>query len=439
MAGWRPEAGKRDKLGQLIEDRVYNASDFDRNMVLEKRTELVARKVTEYLKATDRMSKTIVFCEDIDHAQRMRKALVNQNADMVNANSKYVMQITGDNTEGKAELDNFIDPASPYPVVVTTSKLLSTGVDAQTCKVIVLDQTINSMTEFKQIIGRGTRIKEEFGKLYFTLMDFKKATQLFADPAFDGDPVQIYQPEPGDSIVPPDEAGDVAGDEEIVEGVVFGKGFLTGADELTGEKRTRYIVGDVEVSVASERVQYYAPDGKLITESLKDYTRKIVREEFESLDKFLGKWSHADRKAVLISEMEAHGLLLGALEEQVGRDYDAFDLVCHIAFDRPPLTRRERADDVKKRDLFAKYGAQARAVLDALLDKYAEEGVENIENMDILNLHAVSGGRTRTEVVKLFGGKAGYEQALRELENAIYQSPGVFPMAPKGVTGGLGL
>ncbi len=422
VAGWRPEAGKRDKLGQVIEDRVYNASDFDRQMVLEKRTELVARKVTKYLKATDRMSKTIVFCEDIDHAQRMRKALVNQNADMVNANAKYIMQITGDNAEGKAELDNFIDPASPYPVVVTTSKLLSTGVDAQTCKVIVLDQTINSVTEFKQIIGRGTRIREEFGKLYFTLMDFKKATHNFARPEFDGEPVQIYQPGEGDPILPPDETGE---DEAVEMGVELGKGFLTGADETSGEKRARYIVGDVEVAVAAERVQYYSPEGKLITESLKDYTRKIVREEFESLDKFLGKWSDAERKAALIAEMEKHGLLLGALEEQVGHDYDAFDLVCHVAFDRPPLTRRERADEVKKRDVFAKYGAEARAVLDALLDKYAEEGVENIESMDILNLHAVSGGKTRVEVVKLFGGKEGYEKALRELETEIYRAPNV--------------
>ncbi len=435
VVGWRPEAGKRDKLGQLIEDRIYNASDFDRNLVLEKRTELVARKVTEYLKATDRMSKTIVFCEDIDHAQRMRKALINCNADMVSANAKYVMQITGDNAEGKAELDNFIDPASPYPVIVTTSKLLSTGVDAQTCKIIVLDQTINSVTEFKQIIGRGTRIREEFGKLYFTLMDFKKATHNFARPDFDGDPVQIYQPGPNDPILPPDDSNQGI-DEEVEIGVVLGKGFLTGASENPGDTRTRYIVHDVEVSVVAERVQYMSDEGKLTTESLKDYTRKKLREEFETLDKFLGKWSEAKRKDALIAEMEKHGLLLDSLEEQLGHDYDAFDLVCHLAFDRPPLTRRERADEVKKRDVFAKYGAEARAVLDALLDKYAEEGVENIESMDILNLTAVSGGKTRFEVVKLFGGKEGYEKALRELENEIYRAPSA---ATAPLSGGAGL
>ena len=381
------------------------------------------------------MSKTIVFCEDIDHAQRMRKALVNQNADLFNVNSKYIMQITGDNAEGKAELDNFIDPASPYPVIVTTSKLLSTGVDAQTCKVIVLDQTINSVTEFKQIIGRGTRIREDFGKLYFTLMDFKKATHNFARPEFDGEPVQIYQPGEGDPITPPDEVDDNAA-EAIEMGVVLGKGFGFGAEEIDGEKRMRYIVHDVEVAVAAERVQYISGDGKLITESLKDYTRKKVREEFESLDKFLSKWSEAARKDALIAEMEKHGLLLGALEEQLGHDYDAFDLVCHVAFDRPPLTRRERADEVKKRDVFAKYGVEARAVLDALLDKYAEEGVENIESMDILNLYAVSGGKTRVEVVKLFGGREGYERALRELEDEIYRAPNA---ATAPFSGGAGL
>jgi type I restriction enzyme R subunit len=440
LTGWRPEAGKRDKSGQLIEDRVYNGADFDRTLVLEQRTQLVASKITDYLKATDRMAKTIVFCEDIDHASRMRRALVNENADEFARNSKYVMQITGDNAEGKAELDNFIDPASPYPVIVTTSKLLATGVDAQTCKLIVLDQTIRSMTEFKQIIGRGTRIREDQGKLFFTLMDFKKATVLFADPGFDGNPVQIYQPGPLDPVTPPDETDSspsgLEGGEGEVEGLVVGKGWMgaeTG-EEKEGGTRRKYVVADVPVSVVSERVQYYSADGDLITESLKDYTRKIVRDEFESLEKFLTTWNKAERKDALVAELEARGLFLGALEEQVGRDYDAFDLVCHIAFDRLPLTRRERADNVKKRDVFSKYGAEARAVLDALLDKYAEEGVENIESMEILNLHSVTGGKTRVEVVKLFGGKEGYEQARRELEDALYFLP-MIPPASASVIG----
>ena len=425
LSGWRPEQGKLDKTGQLIEDRIYNARDFDRSMVLEKRTELVARKITDYLKATDRMSKTIVFCENIDHAQRMRRALVNANSDLFLQNPKYVMQITGDNDEGKAQLDNFIDPASPYPVIVTTSKLLSTGVDAQTCKVIVLDQTIASPTEFKQIIGRGTRIREDFGKLFFTIMDFKKATQLFADPNFDGIPEQIYQPGEGDPILPPEEVGT-----EEIQGVEVGKGWM-GAEDNTeiddekvgGAKRTRYVVDDVLVTLIAERVQYISSEGKLITESLRDYSRSKLRQQFASLDDFLSKWGQSERKAVIIEELEARGLLLDALAEQVGPNYDAFDLVCHIAFDAPPLTRQDRAQNVRKQHVFAKYGAEARAVLEALLDKYADEGVQTLESMDTLNLPTVSGGRTRFEVIGLFGGKSGYEKARRELEDALYTLP----------------
>ncbi len=417
-SGWRPEEGKRDKHGQLIEDRIFNARDFDRSLILEKRTELVARKITDYLKATDRMSKAIVFCENVDHASRMRRALINLNADLVFQNPKYIMEITGDNDEGKAQLDNFIDPASAYPVVVTTSDLLSTGVDAQTCKVIVLDQTINSMTRFKQIIGRGTRIREDYGKLFFTLMDFRKATQLFADPAFDGDPVQIYQPGENDPIVPPDESDQ----EGQTQGVEVGKGFLkaTTDDESQNGKRTRYVVNDVEVTLSSERVQYISPEGKLITESLRDYSRAKLRQQFASLDDFLAKWSESARKEAIIAELEKRGLFLDELAEQVGRDFDPFDLVCYVAFGAPPLTRRERAQSVKKQNVFAQYGPDARAVLEALLDKYADEGVQTLESMEVLNLPSVNGGRTRVEVVKLFGGKDGFEKARRELESALY-------------------
>src|SRR5659263_57737 len=260
LTGWRPEKGKQDKYGQDIEDRIYNQKDFDKTLVIDQRTQLVAWKVTEFLKATDRFDKTIVFCEDIDHAERMRQALTNENADLVAQNRKYVMRITGDNAEGKAELDNFILPESRYPVIATTSKLMNTGVDAQTCKLIVLDQRIQSMTVFKQIIGRGTRINEDLNKFYFTIMDFKKATELFADPKFDGEPVVIYQPGPGGSPLPPDEGGD------------------------DSQKRIKYVVNDVPVKVVAERVQYYDQHGKLITESLKDYTRNTVLKEFASLD-----------------------------------------------------------------------------------------------------------------------------------------------------------
>lgn len=431
LTGWRPEQGRTDKNGELIEDRIYNGRDFDRSLVLEKRNELVARKITEYLKATDRMSKTIVFCEDISHAQRMRQLLVNQNGDMVLKNPKYVMQITGDNDEGKAELDNFIDPSSPYPVIVTTSKLLSTGVDAQTCKVIVLDQNIQSPTEFKQIIGRGTRIREDYGKFYFTLMDFRKATEQFADPNFDGPPVQIYQPGEDDPIAPPDE---ISAEEGEVQGVELGKGWLGVDDEETtgGGKRKRYIVNDVPVELIAERVQYISPEGKLLTESLRDYSRTKLRQRFVSLDDFLSQWSQQERKAAIIKELELRGVLLEALAEMVGQDYDAFDLICHIAFDAPLLTRRQRAQNAKTADVFASYGQDARAILNALLDKYADEGVETLESMDVLNLPIVNGGRTRVEVIGLFGGRADYEQARRELENALYAVP--FPPTISGVT-----
>ena len=381
LQGWRPKAGQIDKPGQLIEDRIYNQKDFDRNLVLDERTRLVAWKITEYLESTDPYAKTIVFCEDIDHAERMRQALVNLNAQRVKENSRYVMRITGDDPIGKAELDNFIDPESRYPVIATTSQLMSTGVDAQTCKLIVLDKRIQSMTEFKQIIGRGTRINEDYGKFWFSIMDFKKATELFADPDFDGEPVQIFEPIPGEPPLPPDEpeGGDQPPPDIPPEPPL--------PPEEPGEPRIKYVIGkDVTVYVVSERVQYYGPDGKLITESLKDYTRKAVRKEYTSLDQFLRRWTQADKKQAVIDELEQQGVLFEPLAEEVGRNYDAFDLICHVAFGQPPLSRRERAEAVKKRDVFTKYGEQARQVLLALLDKYADTGVENIEDIKILQL-----------------------------------------------------
>jgi len=412
LQGWRPPAGKRDKHGRLVEDRIYNQIDFDRTLVLEKRTELVARKVTEFLRLTDRFDKTIIFCEDIDHAERMRQDLVNENADLVAASSKYIMRITGDDNEGKMELDSFIDPESRFPVIVTTSKLLSTGVDAQTCKLIVLDQRIQSMTLFKQIIGRGTRIREEYDKFFFTIMDFKKATELFADPDFDGDPVQIYEPKGDASPVPPDE--------EIGEEQVAGKTPMDMPHAPTGEKRVKYIIDDVPVMIVAERVQYYGTDGKLITESLRDYTRKSVRKEFQSLDVFLTAWSHADRKSAIISELEKHGVLLEVLAEEVGKDLDPFDLVCHVAWDQPPRTRHERAEKVRKRDYFAKYGEKACNVLNALLDKYADEGIVPIEDITILNIHPISDFGTPLELVAAFGGRQKYLEAVQELEQLLY-------------------
>ena len=412
LDGWRPEAGQRDKLGQIIEDREYNDRDFDRNLILEKRTAVVAAKVTEFLKATDRFSKTIIFCENIEHAERMRQAMVNANPDLAAANSKYVMRITGDNDEGKAQLDNFIDPEKTYPVIACTSQLMSTGVDAQTCRLIVLDKRISSMTEFKQIIGRGTRIREDYNKLFFTIMDFRRATALFADPNFDGDPVQIYEPRDEDSVVPPDE--------DFASSVVREEPSDVISDP-PGPVPTKYYVNNVEVRVATERVQYLDEHGKLITESLKDYSRKTVRKAYASLDAFLTVWNDAEKKQAILEELAAKGVFLDELAEQVGRDYDAFDLVCHIAFDAPPLTRKERAEKVKKRNVFGKYGEKARAVLDALLQKYADSGITSVESLEILKVDPLTAHGTPVEIVKLFGGRDGYLAAIRDLETALYQ------------------
>jgi type I restriction enzyme R subunit len=414
LQGWRPSAGQVDKRGQLIEDRIYNQNDMDRTLVLEKRTELVAKKITEFLTATDPFAKTIVFCDDIDHAERMRQALVNLNPERVKENRKYVMRITGDEQEGKAELDNFINPEERYPVIATTSKLMTTGVDAQTCKLVVLDQHIKSMTEFKQMIGRGTRINEDYGKYWFTIMDFKKATELFADEAFDGPPIVIYEPGVDDPPVPPVEPPTPPGVEPPVPPEP--PGFPPGPEGA----RAKYFVGDVEVQVIAERVQYYGPEGKLITESLKDYTRKAVRKDYSTLDQFLKRWTSAERKAAVIKELEEHGLLLEALAIEVNKDCDAFDLICHVAFDQPALTRRERADQVKKRNYFTKYGEQARKVLEALLEKYADTGIENIDDIKILTLDPFSKMGTASELVSAFGGKPGYIAALHELENQLY-------------------
>jgi type I restriction enzyme R subunit len=423
LQGWRPEKGQSDKHGNLIEDRIYNQKDFDRTLVLEKRTELVARKVTEFLSATDPYAKTIVFCDDIDHAERMRQALVNLNPERVKENRKFIMRITGDEAEGKAELDNFINPESRYPVIATTSKLMTTGVDAQTCKLIVLDQRIQSMTEFKQIIGRGTRINEDFDKFWFSIMDFKKATELFADPDFDGPPEQIYEPKGDQPPVPPD-------DEAPQDGT--GQPVAAGEPEPPlppdtggGEKRVKYVLGgEVAVYVIAERVQYYGPDGKLITESLKDYTRRAVRKEYASLDDFLRRWSSANRKKAVIEELEAHGVILDALADEVakkhGRGFDPFDLVCHVVFDCPPLTRKERAEQLKKRDAFAKYGDKARTVLNALVEKYADTDIESIEDIKILTLDPFTLLGTTQELIQSFGGKPAYLSAIHELETQLY-------------------
>ncbi|MGE3726893.1 MAG: EcoAI/FtnUII family type I restriction enzme subunit R [Candidatus Sericytochromatia bacterium] len=407
--GWEPEKGQTDKYGEALETRIYNQKDYDRTLVLEQRTALVARKITEWLQITSVYHKTIVFCEDIEHAERMRMAIANENADLVRENSRYVVKITGDDEIGKMELDHFIDPESRYPVVATTSRLMTTGVDAQTCQLIVLDRNIQSMTEFKQIIGRGTRINEDFGKNHFTIMDFRNVTRLFADPEFDGDPDVIIDLEPELPLKPPDtEVG--PGDGEDADFSHF--------------PRRKYYVNNVSVTVVAEQVQYYNADGTLTTESLKDFTRQSIRQAYSSLDAFLRKWKGAERKAMLLEEFQNQGLLLEELQAEVqketGKDLDPFDLICHIVFDMPPLSRQERARQVKKRDYFSRYGELGQKVLAALLDKYAEEGLQELEDMQVLKLSPFTQYGSVLEIIRAFGGKEGYHQALRELESHLY-------------------
>ncbi|MEC8937448.1 MAG: type I restriction-modification enzyme R subunit C-terminal domain-containing protein, partial [Pseudomonadota bacterium] len=425
-----PDQGKIDKLGQAVEQRQYNTKDFDRNLVLEKRTRLVASKVWEYLSTIDPMAKTIVFCDDQDHAERMRQELV-KIIPAAASNRRYVMRITGDDNEGKAQLSYFIDNDEPYPVIATTSKLLTTGVDAKTCKLIVLDQSINSMTEFKQIIGRGTRLREDYQKLYFTIMDFKGATRLFADPDFDGEPVVIYEPKPDEPVVPPETSTQSGADEpEPIDGDDSSPGGDIGGSGVS-EGRRKYVIDDVDVSVAVERSQYLDADGKLITEDyralLKDDIKKALQAEFTSLTEFLRRWNSAERKQVVLEELAGHGVPLHILQQAVpdGYELDAFDLVAHVAFDQKPLTRRERANNVKKRDVFGQYGEQARAVLAALLDKFADHGVQDIEDAKVLELPPFDQLGSKTQIRRgIFGSIEQYTQAVQVLEKALYDDHG---------------
>jgi type I restriction enzyme R subunit len=419
LQGWRPESGMVDDLGNVIEDRTYNQVDINREIIFPERDKLVAHKISQFLHDTNPMNKTIVFCSNIDHAERMRQAIVNDplNADLVAKDHRYVMRITGDNEEGKNELDNFIDPKRPYPVIATTSKLMSTGVDAQTCQLIVLDQRIQSMTEFKQIIGRGTRLRPDFGKYFFTIIDFKKATELFADPEWDGPAIAVKEIDKTGKIIdiPPEPGSD--NEDTDIETVIVDPVDISVIDP---KPTTRFVVSGVQFKIIAERVQYYDKDGKLITESLKDFTRKAVGQEFKSLDQFRKRWNGAERKQVILEELLEKGVILEALEGAVGRDLDPFDLICHIAFDQPPLTRRERADGVKKRNVFSMYEEKAREVLEILLDKYADQGLETIEKIDVLKLDPFTQIGTPIEIVKSFGGRDKYLEAVQKLETALY-------------------
>lgn len=425
--GWRPPKGYLDKDGDPVEDRIYNRTDFDKNIVVEERRNMVAQKITEFLKGYDRFAKTIVFCIDIEHAEGMRRALANANSDLFAENNKYVMQITGDNIEGKRELDSFINPSEPYPVIATTSKLMTTGVDAQTCKLIVLDSNIGSMTEFKQIIGRGTRINEEFGKTYFTIMDFRNVTDLFADPDFDGDPVMIKQVEEDDDLegtedeVQDEEILDVDGQPvEFPEGEEVDYPTVEGGGDIINEPKMKIHVNGVQVKILNERVQYLGADGKIITESLTDYTKSNVTRKYRDLDSFLSSWNNAGKKKAIIEELEESGVFFEHLKEEVGKDYDPFDLICHVAYEAKPLTRKERAENVTKRNYFTKYGNQAQQVIQKLLEKYADDGLRTIESKEVLRMDPLNKLGTPKEIINAFGGVKNYEEAISELERELY-------------------
>jgi len=424
LEGWRPEKSKVDIYGQEVEDRQYNRKDYDKNIVIYERSEIVAKKITKYLKKHNRYDKTIVFCIDIEHAQRMRTALANENSDLMAQNNKYIMQITGDNEEGKRELDNFINPEETHPVIATTSKLMTTGIDAQTCKLIVLDSNIASMTEFKQIIGRGTRINEEYGKTFFTIMDFRNVTDLFADPDFDGEPVRVKTVSEDEEFEEPENE-----ENEVViedgEEVEFPENetpsIIDAGDIEDNEPKEKIFINGVNVSVLNERVQILDSNGKLITGSLKDYTKAQVHKEFATLDDFLNRWNSSDKKQVIIKELEESGIVYENFKEEIGKNLDIFDLILHCAYDKPPLSRKERAQNVKKRDYFTKYEEKARKVLEILLDKYADEGIENVESLNILQVQPFNQIGSPLEIIKLFGGKQQYLNAISALEYELYK------------------
>lgn len=428
--GWRPHAGFTDTSGSIVPDRTYNRSDYDRVLNVEERRRRVAEKVTEFLKGNDRFAKTIVFCVDIEHARAMRRELVALNADLVAEHPTYIAQITGDVPDGQDLLDAFISPEEKCPVIATTSRLMTTGVDAQTCKLIVLDANIGSMTDFKQIIGRGTRVNEVWGKHYFTILDFRNATDLFADPDFDGDPARVKVLGEEDDLAGLDDEGE---EEPVVDPLSGEEVEFPDADaseHTTGggvfdpttepSRREKVTVNGVDVSVIRERVQYLGPDGRIVTESLRDWTRKSVHAACGSLDAFLTSWNDADKKKEIVEALEEQGVFFAALEEEVGAQLDPFDLICHVAYDQPALTRRERAERVKKRDVFTRHGEAARAVLGGLLDKYADEGLLDLENPAVLTLDPLAGLGTAPELIRLFGDRPAYTAVVHELTSRLY-------------------
>ena len=422
LVGYRPEAGKTDVNGNIIDtDETYYQADFDKKIIIDERTQVVAKRVTEFLKNTNRYNKTIVFCIDIEHAERMRQALVNENSDMMLENSNYIMRITGDNQEGKDQLENFIDVEEKYPTLVTTSKLLTTGADCKTCKLIVLDSNINSMTEFKQIIGRGTRIREDFGKTYFTILDFRNASRLFSDPDFDGEPISIKVVKPGEPMPTEDEdkienSGDDTKptDKNNVDINHPGK---------TVNTNTKIRVNGVDVNIYNEICSYYDKDGKLVTESLKDFSKRSILNEYASLNDFINKWNSTDRKQAILDELKEQGVLLDELRKDVGNeDIGDFDLILHIAYDKKPLTRYERVNKVLKKGYLYKYSEMAQNILKDLLEKYSDNNELELTDTKILQLKPFEGYGSPMEIVDVFGGKEKYIEAVEELEDELYAS-----------------
>ncbi len=407
LEGWAPREGERDIYGQLIEQGFYNRKDFGRELALLKRREIVARRITQMLFKIGRMTKTIVFCPDVDEAEAMRELLVSLNSDLCKKDSRYVMRITGDDKEGKKQLDNFIDVDQQYPCIVTTSEMLSTGVDCKTCGLIVIDKEIGSMTEFKQIVGRGTRLKTDKGKWHFEILDFRNATQLFKDPEFDGDPE------------PPQVGAEGKGG-----GGEGRRPEPSGGDEGS-TTRTKYLVdGYNSIKITHEKVSYLGEDGHtLVTESLTDFTRRNIRGKFATLDSFIKDWNAAERKKAIVDELKEYDVLIDAVRESNPElaNADIFDIICHVAFDKKPLTRRERANNVKKRDYLCKYEGVARQVLEALLDKYADNGILELENDDILELAPFNKIGTPPKILKYFGGMTGYMSALNGLKSELYR------------------
>ena len=404
--GWRPRKGQCDIYGNEIEDRIYTNSDYDYNIIIEDRIQQVAAEITNYLKSTDRMAKTIVFCATEDAAERMRVALVNQNSDMVQKNPDYVVRITGSDTYGKSKLDYFISVREKYPVIATTSKLLSTGSDCKMTKLIVLDEMIGSMTEFKQIIGRGTRLREKEGKTHFVVMDFRNVSRLFADPDWDG-PIEMdedFNPKSGSgkNTKPPVGPGPDPVDPKQPKPIVNRDG--------------------CQVKIVYKTVSVYDANGKLLRqESIIDYTKENILGAYASLDNFIRKWSAEEKKEKIRGLLREQGIDLETLKEDQGMsDVDDFDFICHIAFDKKPLTRKERAENVKKRDFLNKYSGAAREVLEALLDKYMNTGIYEIEKTEILKLDPFMRMGKPQKIASYFGGKDGYLKAVKELENAIY-------------------